>query len=142
MVAVPALDWAHETVLAADPVSASQARDFVCLHLNAHHLPHLVEDMRLVVSELATNAVTHAQTPFLVTLAKEDGSVRLMVQDQSTSVPVMGHPDLLDMGGRGLILVEPLSEDWGTSTDGDGVKSVWASFPSRQPDPTLPRRSV
>ena len=49
--------WAYETELAAELVSASSARDFVCLHLGEHDLPHLAHDMRLVVSELATNAL-------------------------------------------------------------------------------------
>lgn len=70
-------DWSHETVLAADPMSVARARDFVCTHLVVHDLLHLVEDVRLVVSELATNAVAHAQTPFAVTLSSANGSVSL-----------------------------------------------------------------
>ena len=34
----------------------------------------------------------------------------------------------MGMNGRGLMIVEWLSQDWGTSTDGHGFKSVWASF--------------
>jgi len=113
----------------AEAVSASLARDFVCLHLVAHHSAHLVEDVRLVVSELATNAVAHAQTPFLVTLSRANGSVLLAIQDESTSAPVRSAPDLMGMSGRGLMIVELLSQEWGTSTDGRGFKSVWASFP-------------
>lgn len=33
-------DWSHEAVLVAEPVSASRARDFVCLHLVEHNLLH------------------------------------------------------------------------------------------------------
>lgn len=127
---VPMADWSHETVLAAEPTSAALARDFVCVHLVAHHLLHLVEDVRLVVSELATNAVAHAQTPFAVTLSSANGSVLLAVQDESTSAPVRSAPDVMDMSGRGLVIVELLSQRWGTSTDGHGSKSVWASFPT------------
>jgi anti-sigma regulatory factor (Ser/Thr protein kinase) len=126
----PISGWSHETVLAAEPQSAALARDFVSLHLLAHHLPHLVEDVRLVVSELATNALAHAQTPFLVTLSSTEGSVLLDIQDGSTSVLVRTTPDVMDMGGRGLMIVELLSQQWGTSNDGLGFKSVWASFPS------------
>jgi len=123
-------DWSHETVLAAEPMSAALARDFVCVHLVAHHLLHLVEDVRLVASELATNAVAHAQTPFAVTLSSANGAVRLAVQDGSPSAPVRSAPDVMDMSGRGLMIVESLSQRWGTSTDGHGFKSVWACFPS------------
>lgn len=126
---VPSPDWSHETVLAAEPMSASLARDFVRLHLVAHLLGFLVEDVRLVVSELATNAVAHARTPFLVTLSSADGTVLLVIRDGSTSVPVRSVPDALDMSGRGLLIVESLSQEWGSSTDGHGNKSVWASFP-------------
>ena len=36
----------------------------------------------------------------------------------------------MGMSGRGLMIVGLLSHEWGTSTDGQGSKSVWASFPS------------
>ncbi len=65
--------WSHETELEAESASASNARDFVCLHLDEHDLSHLVDDMRLVTSELATNALVHAHTPFTVTLAAGRG---------------------------------------------------------------------
>lgn len=123
-------DWSHRVVLSADPVSASIARDFVCRHLVAHHERELIEDVRLVVSELATNAVAHAQTPFVVSLSLTEGRVLVTIQDASSAVPVRGAPDVTDMNGRGLMIVELLSDAWGTSTDTDGSKSVWASFAS------------
>jgi anti-sigma regulatory factor (Ser/Thr protein kinase) len=123
-------DWSYRVVLSADPVSASIARDFVCRHLVAHDEVELVEDIRLVVSELATNAVAHAQTPFVVTLCLDDELVRVTIEDASSAIPVRGAPDVTDMSGRGLMIVELLSDAWGTSTDTDGSKSVWASFAS------------
>lgn len=123
--------WSHEIVLAAEPMSASKARDFSCQHLVAHDLRYLVDDVRLVVSELATNAMVHARTPFAVTLSSMDGGVLLVVRDGSTSVPARGAPNVLDMGGRGLVLVEMLSREWGVTANADGSKSVWASFATR-----------
>ena len=64
--------WTRETVLAAEAVSAAKARAFVREHLLAQGLRDLVEDVRLVVSELATNAMVHAQTPFVVTLERSE----------------------------------------------------------------------
>lgn len=125
-------NWSHEIVLAAEPVSASKARDFVCLHLLEHDLLYLVEDIRLVASELATNAMMHARTPFIVTIAAKDESVLLTFQDGSTSIPVRALPQGMDMAGRGLGIVEVLSREWGVSTDGRGTKSVWASFATLQ----------
>ncbi|HEY3529185.1 MAG TPA: hypothetical protein VGK78_08535 [Nocardioides sp.] len=60
-------------VLPGKPPSVALARDFVCKHLLAHHQSHLVDDVRLMVSELATNAVVHAQTPFGVCLSRVPG---------------------------------------------------------------------
>ena len=131
-------DWSRQTVLAAEPGSASLARDFVYMHLAAHGLQYLVEDVRLVVSELATNAVTHAQTPFSLTLSRVNGWVLLDVMDGAASAaPVPFSPDLLDEHGRGLLLVEVLTREWGTSTTTEGRKSVWASFPC---EPRAPAR--
>jgi len=44
----------------------------VSRHLLAHDLADMVDDLQLVVSELATNAMLHAQTPFTVSLRMFD----------------------------------------------------------------------
>lgn len=56
------------------------------------------------------------------------GSVLLAILDESEWAPVPSVPDVMDMSGRGLMLVELLSQEWGTRTDDHGFKSVWASF--------------
>ena len=120
--------WSHEVVLAAQPASAATARVFVATHLVRHELVGLVEDVRLVASELATNALTHARTSFAVALSATDGSVLLAVRDSSMSMPVMMVARGMDLGGRGLTIVAVLSHAWGVATDERGHKSVWASF--------------
>lgn len=125
MVAV--VDWSHEAVLGADVRSVGLARAFVCRQLLAHDLSHLVDGVRLVISELATNAVLHARSPFTVTLSRTGELVLLVVRDGSAMGPMLEARDLMDQGGRGLVLVESLSYQWGARTD-DGSKSVWASF--------------
>lgn len=117
-----------ETSLPAEPLSASKARDFVCQHLAAHGLAKLVEDVRLVASELATNALVHAGTPFVVSLSEVDGFLFLTVRDASASSPVRTACQGMDVCGRGLQVVEMLSQDWGADADGSGAKRVWASF--------------
>lgn len=123
-----AIHWVHETVLSAHPASAHRARDFVSMHLVEHGLLHLVDDLRLAVSELATNAVQHARTPFTVTLQKHGASVLLTVKDGSTKAPAPADAHLLALGGRGLSIVDCLSREWGVISGSDGTKSVWASF--------------
>lgn len=120
-------NWSHATRLDASPTSASQARAFVCHHLVDHRLLHLVDPMRLVASELATNALVHAQTAFTVTLSETNETVLLTVRDDSMSVPVQGDRDIREPGGMGLKIVGLLSHDWGVSMK-DGSKAVWASF--------------
>ena len=44
-----------------------------------------------------------------------------------TRLPVPQAPSVDDDGGRGLILVQALSDRWGIDTDTDG-KSVWVTF--------------
>jgi anti-sigma regulatory factor (Ser/Thr protein kinase) len=130
-------DWSDETVLAADTISASRARDFVSFHLVEHHLRYLIDDVRLVVSELATNALGHAQTPFIVTLQEDDQVVLLTVQDDSAAAPVHSTANDLDTIGRGLSIVDLISRDWGVTPGPDGTKSVWAAFATHSKDTAL-----
>lgn len=125
----PGTLWSCGAVLVATPASASIARDFVRRHLLEHGLPFLVDDVRLVVSELATNALRHAQTPFTVGLQGFAHSVVLTVHDWSPRRLVLTEPSPLEMSGRGLSIVARLSRDWGVCSDESGEgKSVWASF--------------
>jgi anti-sigma regulatory factor (Ser/Thr protein kinase) len=136
--------WTHETVLDAEPVSVAKARDFVSAHLLDHRLPQLADDVRLVVSELATNAMVHAGTPFTVTLTGLERSVMLTVRDGSplepvpvpVPVPAPAAVHQLDPGGRGLLIVDMVSRTWGFDTGEDRTKSVWASFDIRVMEPS------
>ena len=120
--------WSHETDLAAHASSASQARAFVSRHLLAHDLANMVDDLQLVVSELATNAMLHAQTPFTVSLRAFDATLRLEVLDGSDVVPSMVVAGSLDTYGRGVTIVQTMSRDWGFLSRTSGGKSVWAEF--------------
>ena len=125
------MPWAHERVLPCDPGSISLSRDFVGIHLPEHGLESMVADAQLVVSELATNAVVHARTPFVVVLSRLERSVTLAVSDESNEVPTEVTPGACAWGqetGRGLWLVDQLSQDWGVTALECGNKAVWASF--------------
>jgi len=123
---------AYEVRLSADPSSASKAREFVRVHLLEHGADHLVEDVRLVASELATNAVQHSGSAFTVGLDVGDRDIRLWVWDSSSSVPARPAAGPMDAGGRGLELVEVLSTQWGVAVLEDS-KTVWATFDSGGP---------
>ncbi len=124
-------NWSHCTTLAATPISASQARAFVSGHLVDHRLLYLVDPVRIVVSKLATNALVHGQTAFVVTLSRENDTVRVTVSDESGWVARPGPGQPLHDGGSGLEVVNVLSRDWGVLT-AVGSKTVWAAFDARQ----------
>jgi hypothetical protein len=123
--------WSHQAAFEASPISASQARAFVSDHLIAHRLRYLVDPVRLVASELASNALVHAQTAFSVTLAAFDATIVLTVRDDSLSLPTRRNARTMDAGGRGLEIVDIVSLEWGTTQDRAGSKAVWASFAIR-----------
>lgn len=121
--------WSHTIRLEATPSSVARARSFVLQHLVDHRLLHLADPVRLVASELATNALTHAQTPFSVTLSADDQVVLLTVGDDADPLPAArSAAQVMDLGGRRLQLVEMMSREWGVSHDEGGSKTFWASF--------------
>jgi anti-sigma regulatory factor (Ser/Thr protein kinase) len=92
------------------------------------HNATLVQDSQLVVSELATNAVVHARSPFAVIARREGSGVRLLVRDLSTAAPVLrSTADVLAFSGRGLHLVADVTTEWGVETTTAG-KTVWAEL--------------
>ena len=114
-----------------EAASVLRARRFVCVHLVEHRLLYMIDDVRLVVSELAANAVRHAHSPFTVSLGQADRAVILSVQDDSSGAPALLAPELSETAGRGVSIVDMVSEDWGVTQVPGGGKSVWASFSTR-----------
>lgn len=79
----------------------------------------------LLLSELATNAVRHADTAFEVTLSWLDPDrVCVHVRDESDAMPGMGAAEPLGIGGRGLYMVASMADGWGV-TALDLGKDVW-----------------
>jgi anti-sigma regulatory factor (Ser/Thr protein kinase) len=120
--------WSHTQTFPAEAQSAFLARRFVGRHLLEHGLAHLIADVELVTSELATNALVHTRKPFTLSLEHNARAVVVRVQDCSPSVLVMGVPRVMDTHGRGLFLVDSISHEWGVAEESDGAASVWASF--------------
>jgi anti-sigma regulatory factor (Ser/Thr protein kinase) len=120
--------WAHGITLAPERESVATARRFVREHLTGHDLALIVDDVILVASELATNALRHAGTAFTVTITAFPDDVVLAVEDGSLSIPVLVEAEDDDVVGRGMAIVDVVSRDWGVVVDADGGKSVWAAF--------------
>lgn len=79
----------------------------------------------LVVSELATNAVLHAEAPFVLRAWRRAGTLRVELEDCSPVLPTLAGETT--MSGRGLRIVEALSSRWGARPQGVG-KVVWAEL--------------
>jgi anti-sigma regulatory factor (Ser/Thr protein kinase) len=84
------------------------------------------QNLELVVSELATNAVRHARTPFRLSIHTAP-TLRVEVTDGSSALPVGGTADPRSESGRGLWLVAALTRSWGVEPRGAG-KVVWADL--------------
>ena len=93
----------------------------------------LAESLVLLVSELVTNAVVHTGCPAVLRLVFPVGPdadrhpVRVEVADASDQPPQPRPQQSEDTSGRGLELVECLSDRWGWYPDGSG-KRVWCEI--------------
>jgi anti-sigma regulatory factor (Ser/Thr protein kinase) len=110
--------------LSGAPESVPAARRFVLGALRDLDAADVCDDVVALVSELATNAVIHARTPFTVVVRREGETVRVEVHDLSTVVPRRRAYGLDATTGRGLRLVDTMSSDWGVEPEGGG-KVVW-----------------
>jgi anti-sigma regulatory factor (Ser/Thr protein kinase) len=123
--------------LAAVPESVREARDFARTVLCAWDLAGMFDDVRLVVSELVTNALRHSiedpadrcgNTPIRLSLLRTGGRLTCAVTDPCDQIPVQREPDSASQSGRGLNLVEAFSHSWNWAPLSDHGKVVWACF--------------
>lgn len=113
-----------------EPTSTREARRRVSDVLEATDLDAAAATAALVVSELVTNAVLHARTPFEVRVTVGTDVVRIEVHDGAARRPTRRYFSDQATSGRGLRVVEELSRAWGVEPDADGTgKTVWAEVP-------------
>jgi anti-sigma regulatory factor (Ser/Thr protein kinase) len=115
------------------PASVARARRFVAAMLAGDH-GDLCDAAALVVSELASNAVSHCAKDF--TVAIDDGTdvVRVTVTDEGPGRPVIRRPSPTELHGRGLQIVRELSDAWGVELRPDRRgKAVWFELRDRTP---------
>ncbi len=111
--------------LAPDPTSPAEARRLVRAALAGTVAADLLAQILVAVSELTTNAVEHAATPFEVRAGCVDGHVRVEVADHDPTLPTGGaDPGPAAVTGRGLLLVERIADRWGVDADASG-KTLW-----------------
>jgi two-component sensor histidine kinase len=112
--------------LAAATASIRTAREFVGRCVDGHLDDRARRDLLLMVSELASNAVVHANTDFHV-LCHVGQRIRVEISDMSLRMPSVQINRAL--GGLGLQIIDQLAYDWGVTRTPTG-KVVWLEVPS------------
>jgi anti-sigma regulatory factor (Ser/Thr protein kinase) len=118
------------SVFPCDAASVGVARRLVRAQLaqtdrsRASLQPELADAAGLLVSELVTNAIVHAQTPVEVRVSVTDTVLRAEVSDGSQTLPAPRRPIGLAGTGRGLQLLDQVATRWGVLSTDSG-KTVW-----------------
>ncbi|MFG2477800.1 SpoIIE family protein phosphatase [Streptomyces fagopyri] len=121
--------------LPADPAAVSYARTHTAEKLAAWGLTDAAATTELIVSELVTNAIRHAQPPIQLRLIHHAGSLVCEVADGSSTSPHLRRARTFDENGRGLFIVAQLAERWGTRHGHHG-KTIWAEHTHAPDQPT------
>jgi anti-sigma regulatory factor (Ser/Thr protein kinase) len=118
-----------EITLDSQPASVAQARQVTTQVIDGLS-EQALEDVRLIVSELVTNAVRHGpEGRVKVRLRRDGNTVRGWVEDEGTSTFALRrrlHTE--SVGGLGLRLVEMLSDRCGVEA---GTARVWFEISDR-----------
>ncbi len=117
-----------ELVLSRRRSATTDARQFVIARLARHRLDELCDTAALVTTELVTNVLMHTESaPTLRILALAD-LVRIEVEDTCPVLPAAGILDPTATCGRGLVLVERLTQRWGVIRVPGAGKAVWCEL--------------
>lgn len=114
-----------ERQLPATCDAPSLARSWIRTALQMWKLDRLGDVTDLLASELVANVVEHVREPMSLRVSRRHESIRVEVDDVSPSFPALRRSGPADEQGRGVLLVDTLSDRWGTiGHPGDG-KTVW-----------------
>lgn len=129
-------DFAART-FTCDPGSLRTVRRFILKTISAWGLSSLADDLTIVVNELTTNAVQHAlpapseaRGKGWLGIARTGDTVVCAVADPSPTPPERVHPVPLADSGRGLLIVDALTVQWGYAATSPQGKTVWARISS------------
>jgi PAS domain S-box-containing protein len=120
----------QQHVAPGDAEALTGARHMIRAAVRAWGAADRADEIELTADELITNALMHTEGAAIVTLRVLTGSdrrLRVEVEDSSSALPRRRDPGDSDVTGRGLLLVELLSDMWGVEARGGG-KCVWSEF--------------
>lgn len=122
----------------AGPSAAAWARNAL-IALEHRVDPDLMEDVRLLVSELVTNSVRHSRPagdPVRLEVSIDSRGVRVDVLDHGTGFePQPRDPHRTKPGGWGLFLVDKLADRWGVVRN--HFTHVWFEIDHGRPRPAM-----
>ena len=107
------------------PGGPAQARAAVVANAERLGLGELADYVVLLVSELVTNAIRHAVAPIDLEIEVDQDEVVVAVRDGSAVPPAPRDAGIEAEGGRGMLLVDLLTEEHGVRAQPPG-KTVWA----------------
>jgi anti-anti-sigma regulatory factor/anti-sigma regulatory factor (Ser/Thr protein kinase) len=113
--------------LAAGLAASEAARDLVGQACLRWGMLDIADRATTVVTELVANAILHAATDLVVTVADQRQYLHIAVHDGSSHPPRLGgRADSEGLGGAGLLVVDALAAAWGFVPGRTG-KTVWAT---------------
>lgn len=107
--------------------AAGIARRFVEEHRD-HLALDVVDDAKLLVSEIVTNAVVHGKPEVTLVLRIDPPGLGVVVADEGRAQPHLpdAAPDADAPSGRGLLIIDAIASAWGVSPNAPPPgKSVW-----------------
>lgn len=108
------------------PASAGKARRWSEERATRDGIGAVSDTLGLLVSELVSNVVLHARTPCDLSISRVGSRLRVEVRDGSSRLPrTVGQPDPFALSGRGMLLVDALSDSHGAEPLEGGGKLVW-----------------
>ncbi|MEV5341884.1 SpoIIE family protein phosphatase [Streptomyces sp. NPDC052676] len=120
----------QQHVAPGDPEALTGARHMIRSAVRAWGAGDRADEIELVADELITNALMHTEGAAIVTLRVLTGPerrLRVEVEDTSSALPRRREAGESGVSGRGLLLVDLLTEVWGVEARGGG-KCVWCEF--------------
>ena len=99
--------------LRPEPGSPRQARSFVRSVLEEWGVDQpVIEDAELLVTEVVTNAVIHAQTNITLEVSRRSDDLLFEVSDLDGHHVTRRQPTERESTGRGMYLVDSLASEW------------------------------
>ncbi|MFD8536049.1 ATP-binding protein [Streptomyces rubrogriseus] len=124
----PTQPWKLPFLAEADQVWS--LRRALRIHLEYWGLHELTDAAELCASELVANVIKHVgpETPSTLVASLGDARLRIEVHDpDARALPTLARASLDAEAGRGMVLVDAMSDRWGVELAGDH-KVTWCEF--------------